>query len=110
MRYIFSIIALCFFAGCECGGQHYAHVFDAETQRPISGAKVSAYKTRDDDEIFHSDDYTDSNGYYNVGYFSGSGTKKCPVLKVYIRKDGYKLYTVSKAQLGEEDTIYLEKE
>lgn len=112
MRYLFAIIPILFLAACECAGQHNAQVFDAETKSPVPDAKVSAYKTRDGEEMFHEDDYTDSNGFYSVGYFMGSGTKKCPGFKVYIRKDGYKLYTVTETETlkGEQDTIFLEKE
>lgn len=104
MRYIFSIIALCFFAGCECWADYPAYVKDKETNEPISDAKI--------DSSHDGDGLTDSSGFFEAGYSNVGGVGGCPDLSITISKEGYKTHFIQNANHVRGDTaiIYLEKE
>lgn len=100
-----------FFMSCECFNEHNGYVFDEETNEPIYRATVSSYEVnKRGAEVHNNDAYTDSSGFYSAGYGNVGSVGKCPRIRVYIVKDGYRKYKIENRPLDVIDTIYLEKE
>jgi hypothetical protein len=93
-------------AGCTCRQDIRAYVKDAETREPVMNATVTTMAALDGKYRQGTVRTTDSNGRFLAGYDVG-GVAKCPVMKLFIEKEGYERKLVVSPNAG--DTIFINK-
>ena len=92
--------------GCTCRENFRAYVKDADTREPVMNATVTTMAALDGKYRQGTVELTDSNGRFLTGY-DVSGVAKCPVMKLFIEKEGYEKRIVISPHAG--DTIFISK-
>lgn len=92
--------------GCTCRESFRAYVKDADTREPVMNATVTTMAALDGKYREGTVSTTDSNGRFLAGY-DVSGVAKCPVMKLFIEKEGYEKKIAISPQAG--DTIFISK-
>ncbi len=100
------LLSVCLLAGCDCLRAVSALVLDAETGKPIKGARVR--------ERFGDGGY---EGWYELTSDSGrfefndvSGGLKCPPVQLHISKDGFVPVDREFEPGSWQDTVFLHAE
>ena len=93
-------------ASCTCREEMKCYVKDSETKEPIGEVKVQTIGALKGNYKQGSLRYSDSNGRFVAAYDIGN-IAKCPVMKLFISKEGYNDKIVIEPQEG--DTIYINK-
>jgi len=107
MKYLFILFTLILLSSCDCVQGAKGMVLDKATKQPLEHVAIGKYEKEDPANSYSRMEHSGTAGNYEYSSISG-GLFRCPPLKLYFSKEGYKTVRVNLNKVSS-DTVLLER-